>query len=112
TPVGLVLFGVGALYMIIIGNYFIPARQKVGATEDVNSKDYYSEIVVSSESSLVGKAINATKFNGRLRVISIIRDEKNFNPDEDEVIEADDILLIESTSDQLIKIKEMEGVEI
>lgn len=112
TPIGLILFGVGALYMIVIGNYFIPARQKIGATEDETSRDYYSEIVVNTESSLVGKAINETKFNGRLRVKRIIRNENGFNPKEDEIIEADDILLVDCTSDELIKIKEMNGVAI
>jgi len=112
TPIGLILFGVGALYMIIIGNYYIPARQKVGATEDVNSRDYYSEIVVNAKSSMVGKAINTTSFNGKLRVKRIVRQDKNFKPKEDEVIEADDILLVDCSSEELIKIKEMSGVEI
>src|SRR5215210_3467284 len=54
TPVGLAIVGVGLLYMLLIGRFFIPRTTTADSiTEQYHIRDYISELLVLPESRLV-----------------------------------------------------------
>lgn len=112
TPIGLILFAVGAAYMILIGHLFIPERQKVGATEDEHLREYFSEIFIDSDCSLVGKKIADSGLKKHFEIKRIIRNGNPLKVKEDTIIEKEDIYLVIANSEQLVKLKEIKGVVI
>lgn len=112
TPIGLILFAVGATYMILIGHLFIPERQKVGATEGEHHREYFSEIYIDSNCSLIGKTLSESGLKKRFEIKKIIRQGNTLELKEDTKIEEEDIYLVIANSDQLVKLKEIRGVVI
>ncbi len=116
TPIGLVVFGIGILYMVFIGRRLLPVRDAPGeeqATRDL--RNYISEVQVLPDGSLA----NRTLFESRLGadfdliVIAVIRDEVELAYfDRDTCILPGDILLVEGKADNLIRAKDDLGLAI
>ena len=116
TPIGLVVFGIGILYMVFIGRRLLPVRDAPGeeqATRDL--RNYISEVQVLPDGSLA----NRTLFDSRLGadfdliVIAVIRDEVELAYfDRDTCILPGDILLVEGKADNLIRAKDDLGLAI
>jgi len=116
APIGLVVFGTGVLYMILIGRHLLPVRHSPSeeqAAQDL--RNYISEVKVLSD----GKLANQTLFESRLgvdydlTVIVIIRDDvelTSFN--RDTCVLPDDILLVKGRADSLIRAKDDLGLVI
>ncbi|MEJ2598263.1 MAG: SLC13 family permease [Anaerolineales bacterium] len=69
TPIGIVVFATGILYMVFIGRNFLPVRQPLGERRVTQQlKEYVSEVRVSPESRLVGKKMT-TFLRPRLRPV-------------------------------------------
>jgi di/tricarboxylate transporter len=112
TPVGLVIFVVGIVYMYLIGNRMLPDHKDLTFTEYA-IKEYLSEVVVVKNSPLIGQRIFETNLSRLdIRILQLIRDEQTHFPHPDLVIEPGDLLLVEAKVDDLIKIKETNGIQI
>lgn len=116
TPVGIVVFATGILYMVFIGRHLLPARQPLGDRQVPKQlKAYVSEVRVLPDGRLVGQ----TLFESRLgadydfTVLAIVRGE-NTNQDinRDTLIEADDILLIEGSLENLMRATKTLGLAL
>jgi di/tricarboxylate transporter len=111
--VGLIISGVGILYMIFIGQFFLPERKAASYTEDYEIRQYLTEIVVTENSKLVGQNVFTSDLSKKdIRVVKIIRNKEEFIPFRSSSINAQDILLVECKIEDLIKIKETSGIEI
>jgi di/tricarboxylate transporter len=116
TPVGLPVLIVGLLYMLIIGQRLIPDRSAPqDLTESFGLRSYLAELRILSDSPLVGSTL-AQSGLGRdldLTVVSIIRDGKRqLAPPADSELQAGDALLVEGSSDDILKIKDIAGIDI
>jgi di/tricarboxylate transporter len=113
TPIGLIILAVGMAYMTVIGQRLLPAYKDESLTEGFSIREYLSEIVVVSDSHLIGQRIFESDLSKMdFRILEVIRGEKRFLPDALTRIESGDILLVEGKVEELMKVKETAGIEI
>ena len=116
APVGIPITLVGLLYMASIGQRLMPRRViQEDLTTAYNLPSFLTEISIMPASPLVGKTLSESNL-GRdmdITVLRIMRDEdKVLAPKADEMLEAGDVLLVEASRDDIIKIKDTVGVGI
>jgi di/tricarboxylate transporter len=112
-PIGLILFGTGVLYMVFIGRRFLPDHIDHNLTDEYAIREYLSEVVVVNGSPLIGqKIIHSNLSRMDIRILKLIRNRLEFFPHPHLEIEAGDMLLVEAKLEQLIKIKETNGIQI
>jgi di/tricarboxylate transporter len=112
-PIGLILFGVGILYMLLIGRFLLPNHPVSTLADKYAMRDYLTEVIIMEESPLIGQHVFNSDLNQLDFVIQrVIREKRNFLPTASTTIQQGDILLIEGKIDELIKVKETEGIEI
>lgn len=114
---GAAIFVVGLLYLTFIAPSLLPSRNVTGSTlsQEYGLKEYVSEVVVTPRSSLVGQTLQNSQLQRRfdLDVLEIIRNGNHFpQPLGDKSLCAGDILLVRSRRDDLLKIRDGEGIEI
>jgi di/tricarboxylate transporter len=112
-PIGIVLLGVGILYMMTIGQMLLPVNQKESLEEDYSVRDYISEVVILEKSELIGeKVVESAISKLNFSIVSIIRNKQKFVPNNFTKLEENDLILVKGFVDNLLKIKELKGVEI
>jgi di/tricarboxylate transporter len=112
-PIGIVLLGVGILYMMTIGQMLLPVNQKESLEEDYSVRDYLSEVVILEKSELIGeKVVESAISKLNFSIVSIIRNKQKFVPNNFTKLEENDLILVKGPVDNLLKIKELKGVEI
>ena len=115
TPVGIVTVAVGMIYMLFIGRKLLPRRGgEDSLTEQYQIREYISELLVLPESNLVGKTLGEANLNLELdlNVICIIRGEETILPTPRERIRRRDLLIVEGTLTDILRVKEEVGLEI
>ncbi len=116
APVGIPVTIIGLFYMFTLGMRLIPDRSENKTLEDAyNLREYLTEVIVLPESTLAGKTIEkseaATVLN--LQIVGVIRNDKKIiaaRPHEQ--IQGGDVLLVEGTAEEIVKIKDVAGLEI
>ena len=112
-PIGIVFFIVGLIYMITIGKKMLPDKKDESLEIEFNFRDYISEMVITSDSKLIGQNIFKSSLNkSGFRILNIIRNNINFLPDSTSILLGGDIIIIEGNLEDLMKIKETDGMEI
>ncbi len=117
TPIGSMIALVGVLFISIIGWRLIPARQKItGNTEDqFPINDYISEIKVPEDSKVIGKNCYQLEclIEGDFSILGLVRKrEKKLSIKPNEVLQANDILIIEASHDDLHNLLEAGQLKI
>ncbi len=116
TPIGLVVFGTGILYMVFIGRHLLPTRQSPGSQRPPRQvRDYISEVCVKPDSPLVGQTLYETRLGAEydLTVIAIIRNDITLtNIDRDTLLQPNDLLMIEGKADDLMHVRKQLGLSI
>lgn len=112
-PIGLILLGVGILYMMTVGQMLLPVNSKETLEDDYAVRKYLSEAVILEESNLIGQKVNESDIAKQgFTIVSIIRNKYNFIPTRFTKLQAGDVILLKGNVDDLLKIKELKGVEI
>ncbi|MBS0017781.1 MAG: SLC13 family permease [Arthrospira sp. SH-MAG29] len=118
TSVGLLTFLIGLLYISLIAPKLLPKREsRINSAMD-NSYDlqeYLSEVVVTNTSSLVGETLRESEIQRKfdLDVLELVRNKMHLpQPVADKVLKPGDILIIRSTREDLLKIKNERGLDI
>jgi di/tricarboxylate transporter len=115
APVGIPITIAGLAYMMVIGRRLIPERATVGdAIETFGLKAYLSEVVVLPKSRFVGKTI-AESGLGReldLTVVALLRGKERRAPHPGTRLDAGDVLLVEGSREEVLKVKDVAGIEI
>lgn len=112
-PIGLILLGVGILYMMTIGQKLLPTNSKEELEEDYAVRKYLSEAVILEESPLIDQRISDSILSKQgFEIASIIRDKHKFIPNRFTRLNVKDTIIIRGNIDDLLKIKELKGVEI
>ncbi len=116
TPVGLPVLVVGLLYMLLFGKRLIPERTPPETlTETFNLRPYLAELRVADGSPLDGKTLAQSRLGQDfdLVVLAIIRGkQRQLEPPADAVLQAGDALLVEGSSEAILRIKEVVGIDI
>ena len=116
TKMGLIFFGVGLLYMMLIGIRLIPDR---GVDEGLMKKfgmgDYLTEIVLLENSASVGKSIKESPLVKKLDldILEVNRKGNAFiMPSEDLILERSDVLKVRCNVEKIKALKEREGIAL
>ncbi|MBL8897770.1 MAG: anion permease [Planctomycetes bacterium] len=116
TLVGLPIAVIGIAYMMTLGKRLIPARaQATDTLEHFGLRPFLAEIIAPAGSPLVGKSLEALCFaeDFGLQVLRITRSGKrSLSPNGKTVLEADDVLLVEGSREEILRIKAVAGIEI
>lgn len=118
TALGVVTFLAGLLYLTIFAPKLLPDRKSSTGEfleDDYGSKVYLSEVIISPRSNLIGQTLSQSglqrKFN--FDVLELIRNKVHLSqPLADKVLNAGDILIVHSSREELLKIKDERGLEI
>ncbi len=115
APVGIPIALVGLLYMFFIGRRLVPDRTAGELTERFGVRPYLTEIVIVPGSSLAGKTLAQAKFGQSmgLTVLHVIRNrEEVIEPDSTTRLEQGDVLMVQGSQEDIVKIKDTGGVDI
>jgi di/tricarboxylate transporter len=115
APVGIPIAVAGIAYLWLVGRRWIPDRAAGEKEEQFGLRPYMSEVMVLPNSPLVGKTL-AEAGLGRdleLTVLEIVRHKDTFLPPiAQTVLAAGDVLLVEGTTEQILKVKDAAGIDI
>ncbi|MBE7381635.1 MAG: SLC13 family permease [Leptolyngbya sp. SIO1E4] len=116
TPLGLIVFGIGLLYLVLVAPALLPSHTPPDIlSQDYGLKEYVSEAVVTPRSSLVGKTLGESQLQRRfdLDVLELIHNGSRFaQPLGDKTLSAGDILIVRCSRNDLLGIRDSEGLEI
>jgi di/tricarboxylate transporter len=115
SPVGVPIALVGIVYMYFIGRRLIPDRGTPhDAIEEFGLRPYLTEVMILPESPLAGKTLGQAGLGDLgLTVLRIVRDKDQYlAPRAEATLEVGDVLLVEGTSDEILKVKDKAGIDI
>ena len=118
TALGLPIFFLGLIYLGIAAPSVLPARKAPGGeslSDNYELKEYVSEMIITPKSSLIGETLRSSQIQRKfdLDVLEIIRNDVHFPPPlADKVLAVGDILLVRSSGNNLLNIRDERGVEI
>jgi di/tricarboxylate transporter len=117
TRVGVVIVGVGMLYMLLLGLRLLPRRKSAASlTEQYHVRQYITEVIVLDGSPLIDKSLAEARIGDELdlTVLGILRgtEQDRIAPHPRERIKADDLLLVQGRVEDILKVKSEAGIEI
>lgn len=114
TPVGLVLFGAGLVYMICVGMRWVPERDR-SAVDDGNGamREYLSEVVILPDSPLIGQEIFSSDFSVlEFQVVQLLRRGEDTELNPYLRFEEGDVVQVAGRVENLMRVKKIEGIDI
>lgn len=113
TPIGLVIVAVGIVYMLLIGRRFLPDTSGENLTEEYSLRKYLSEIVIREGSPIACQTLRDSDFAALdFRVLRVLRGRRRMSPTPRLVLREGDVLLVNAPVDALMKVREIEGIDI
>ncbi|MDB9404227.1 SLC13 family permease [Microcystis sp. CS-574] len=118
TALGVVTFLAGLIYLAIFAPKLLPDRKSSTGEfldDDYGSKVYLSEVIISPRSNLIGQTLSQSGLQRKFDfdVLELIRNKVHLSqPLADKVLNAGDILIVHSSREELLKIKDERGLEI
>ncbi len=116
SSLGLVLLTLGTLYMLTIGQRYLPYRPtETSLTEGYLLREYLTELVIRVDSPLVDKTLRETNLSTMLdiEVLEIQRGRQKLWLFLQEVkLKGGDILIVNGNLENILKIRDTEGVDI
>jgi di/tricarboxylate transporter len=116
SKLGLVFFGIGVVYMLLVGVRLIPDRQRAGdLDEQYEMREYLLEVVVGETAKSVGKELAASplvKETGVV-VLDLIRGGARVSfPRGTMRVQAGDVLRLRGDVQKIGKLRDREGITI
>ena len=116
SGLGLVLLGLGAVYMLAIGQRKLPYRPtEASLTEGYRLREYLTELLIREDSPLLDKTLRETDFSQQLdiEVLEIQRGREKLRLFLQEIrLQGGDILIVKGNLDNILKVRDTEGVDI
>ncbi len=114
SGIGMLVFATGVFYLLTIGRRLLPERRTdADVTESYQIKEYLTEVRVLDDSPLVGRSLVASRLSEQfdVHVLEIRRDDQRLSLLlSDEVIRARDILVLRANRNQLVALRDMQGL--
>jgi di/tricarboxylate transporter len=115
TPLGLVMFGAGLLYMIIIVR-FIPNRRAPGdLAQSYGMGDYLTEIILLPEAKSAGKTLRNSPLIRELDldIIDVYRDGRPLRPLYPQtILQPNDLLRVRCNVEKIKQLQDREGIRL
>ena len=118
TLLGIITFGIGLVYLAIAAPRILPDRKPVEGellAEDYGLKDYLTEVIIPPTSSLIGRSLRDSGLQRKfdIDILELVRNKVHLpQPFVDKVLQAGDILIVRSSREDLLKIRDERGIEI
>ncbi|MFM2314417.1 MAG: hypothetical protein RLZZ04_3693 [Cyanobacteriota bacterium] len=118
SALGLITFLIGLAYLAFIAPRLLPNRKSLTSdlvSEGYGLEDYVTEVIVSPTSKLIGQTFRSAQLQGdsQVDVLEIIRGQERLpQPVTNRTIRAEDILLVRGKTDDLLKIRTEQGLDI
>ncbi|MGL4619788.1 SLC13 family permease [Chroococcidiopsis sp.] len=118
TPVGLITFAIGLVYLAFAAPKLLPDRKKPAATPAIANyglKDYFSEVVVAPRSNLIGQTLRSSQIEQRfdIDVVELFHNSRRYTkPVADKVLAGGDIMIVRGNRSDVLKIRDERGIEI
>jgi di/tricarboxylate transporter len=115
TPMGMIVFTTGILYMVFIGRHLLPARKNVEDKQVDTLREYVTELRVLSDSMLIAKPLDKLQLadNYDISIFGIISGGKKLPRIEGATtIEKDDTLIVSGDAQSLMGVVDKLGLEI
>ena len=116
APIGIALSLAGTAFVVLLGRWLLPSRPGAGAGDDrFRLDDYFTELKVLEDSPLHGKTVEEIERDDRhqLRVVGLLRDGQPLTqPGGDRRLQHGDVLLVRTTPEQILAIRQEPGVEL
>jgi len=116
TPIGLMIFFVGMLYMVLVGVPMIPSK---GTGEDLTDKfgmgDYLTEIILLQKAKSVGRTLRDSPLVRDLDIdiLEVFRGGRRLPmPSQEVVLQEYDVLRVRANVTKIREIQEREGIVI
>ncbi|NNU79476.1 SLC13 family permease [Halovulum dunhuangense] len=109
TLPGLILAGVGTLYMIFAGRYLLPDRASLSSILGQESKrKFLARLLIPHESKYIGKTLKELPFNTlETRILDVVRGEVSMRRTmQDMTLEAGDRLVLKTGTGEILGLKE------
>jgi di/tricarboxylate transporter len=114
TAIGIPIAVAGIFYMWMIGIRLIPERTNQKAEETIGERNYQADVVIVEDSPLIGKSLKQAKFtkDAGLSVAKLIRSNETLINNLGNIeLQAGDELIIEGLRAELLKIKDLKGLD-
>ena len=116
TRIGIILLVLGLIYLALTAPYLLRSRRPApDLATSYGLDDFVSEVTILPESRLVGSTLKQSQLQRQfdLDVLEIIRDGTRFSqPIADKTLRARDILLVRGRRDEVLKIRQEQGLEL
>lgn len=115
TPMGVIVFAAGILYMVLFGRRLLAVRESSEARSTSQIREYVSEVRVLPDSPVAGQTLVESRLGADydVTVISIVRDGKTRTAlRRDTRVEADDVLIVEGSVENLMRARDALGLMI
>ncbi len=116
APIGLALTLAGTLFVLVTGNFLLPANESDDESmSSLRLQGYYTEMVILPDSKLIGNTIKQieTELKPNLRVAAWFRDKRPRNkPFGNKRVKSEDVLVIRTDPDKLVTIQERPGIAL
>jgi di/tricarboxylate transporter len=116
TPLGLIFFLAGLVYMFFFGARMIPDRRGGGDLTDAFAmEEYLTEVILHAEAKSVGKTVRDAPIvhDLDLAILSLRRNGILMGlPEPDTVLMEGDVLLVRCNVEKIRKLEEREGVSL
>ncbi|MEC4852060.1 MAG: SLC13 family permease, partial [Jaaginema sp. PMC 1079.18] len=118
TPLGIGTFSVGLAYLAAIAPRLLPRRKTTNRdrlNQDYDLRNYLSEVVITPQSNLIDQTLQESQIQRKfdLDVLELIRNKVRFaQPLGDKKLKSGDILVVRSSRDDLLKIRDERGLDI
>lgn len=118
TLLGIITFGIGLVYLAIAAPRILPDRKPVEGdllAENYGLKDYLTEVIIPPTSSLIGRSLRDSGLQRKfdIDILELVRNKVHLpQPFVDKVLQAGDILIVRSSREDLLKIRDERGIEI
>lgn len=116
APIGLAITIAGVVFMLTLGRFLLPAYQGAGdSAERYRLDDYFTEVIFPAESPFLGKTLDEITENGnrKLNVVGWVRRGRHLlHPLGQRQITEGDVLLVRTTPEELVTIRQESGIEL
>src|SRR5215471_3106023 len=110
TPIGLAISIGGIIFVFLTSKYILPERPE----EELAARDYITEVVVQPSSLLIGKPLSQSGLEKLdLLPVGILREGQQISTSWAQgFVQPHDILLVQGKAEDVLKIKNLQGLEI
>lgn len=118
TTLGAIVFAIGLSYLAFFAPRILPNRKKPrngSIGEGYELDDYVTEVIVASNSRLIGKTLRQSEIQRKfdVDVLELIHQGTHFpQPIADKIMSAGDILIVRGSREVLLQIKDEKDIEI